>query len=205
MNQYRYREERDNAYLEKAIIVEGQIKGWEQDVVIPIHRNKLQDDVDSLKAWERDQEKTVPDNVIKGIAEIENFLSGNSDSETLAAMIRNLADSLTDLISTKYKKPDGGIPKDDLSQQVRQSLDKADTALQDHQDLSGLENGIESNKELAITIADIMLMALTYGCDDPVETTNPEFSLVLTDADGKIILAKYVEGGYQIMGEKYEL
>ena len=71
MNQYRYREERDNAYLEKAIIVEGQIKGWEQDVVIPIHRNKLQDDVDSLKAWERDQEKTVPDNVIKGIAEID--------------------------------------------------------------------------------------------------------------------------------------
>jgi hypothetical protein len=35
-----------------------------------------------------------------------------------------------------YQPPVGGIPKADLSQEVQSSLDKADTALQEHQDLS---------------------------------------------------------------------
>ena len=36
-----------------------------------------------------------------------------------------------------YSKPAGGIPKSDLSSDVQSSLDKADTALQEHQDISG--------------------------------------------------------------------
>ena len=36
-----------------------------------------------------------------------------------------------------YSKPDGGIPKSDLAADVRASLDKADTALQEHQSLTG--------------------------------------------------------------------
>ena len=39
--------------------------------------------------------------------------------------------------NAKYNKPSGGIPKTDLSSGVQTSLDKADTALQTHQDLSG--------------------------------------------------------------------
>ena len=38
---------------------------------------------------------------------------------------------------TAYQKPSGGIPKDDLAEGVQDSLDKADTALQEHQDISG--------------------------------------------------------------------
>ena len=36
-----------------------------------------------------------------------------------------------------YSKPTGGIPKADLASEVQNSLGKADTALQEHQDISG--------------------------------------------------------------------
>lgn len=39
--------------------------------------------------------------------------------------------------SAKYDKPTGGIPKSDLASAVQTSLEKADTALQQHQDISG--------------------------------------------------------------------
>ena len=41
---------------------------------------------------------------------------------------------------TAYQKPAGGIPKTDLSDGVQTSLGKADTALQEHQDISGKED-----------------------------------------------------------------
>lgn len=40
-------------------------------------------------------------------------------------------------INSKYTKPSTGIPKSDLAQSVQTSLDKADTALQSHQNISG--------------------------------------------------------------------
>ena len=39
-----------------------------------------------------------------------------------------------------YTQPEGGIPKSDLSESVQDSLNKADTALQEHQDISGKED-----------------------------------------------------------------
>lgn len=45
--------------------------------------------------------------------------------------------ALTLEISQKYTKPAGGIPSSDMSESVRASLSKADTALQEHQDISG--------------------------------------------------------------------
>ena len=40
-------------------------------------------------------------------------------------------------IKEGYFKPEGGIPKSDLSEEVKTSLDKANTALQEHQSLNG--------------------------------------------------------------------
>ena len=48
----------------------------------------------------------------------------------------------------KYNKPSGGIPKTDLTTEVQTSLGKADTALQQHQDISGKED--KSNKVTSI-------------------------------------------------------
>lgn len=42
-----------------------------------------------------------------------------------------------------YQKPDDGIPKSDLDSSVQASLDKADTALQEHQDISGKVDKVE--------------------------------------------------------------
>ena len=46
--------------------------------------------------------------------------------------------------NNKYEKPSGGIPKTDLASAVQNSLNKADSALQEHQDVSGKED--KSNK-----------------------------------------------------------
>ena len=47
--------------------------------------------------------------------------------------------------SAKYNKPTGGIPKSDLASSVQTSLNKADSALQEHQDISALTNHVANN------------------------------------------------------------
>lgn len=47
--------------------------------------------------------------------------------------------------TAKYDKPSGGIPKTDLASAVQSSLDKADTALQQHQDISALTAHVANN------------------------------------------------------------
>lgn len=54
-----------------------------------------------------------------------------------------------------YQKPDAGIPKSDLASDVQESLGKADTALQEHQDISGK--------------ADKSAMAITDVAGDPTK------------------------------------
>ena len=54
--------------------------------------------------------------------------------------------------SAKYTKPSGGIPKTDLASAVQTSLGKADTALQEHQDISGKANKISVVQTSASTI-----------------------------------------------------
>lgn len=53
------------------------------------------------------------------------------------------------LLSGKYEKPSGGIPKTDLSSEVQTSLGKADSALQSHQSLANYYNKTEVNNLLS--------------------------------------------------------
>lgn len=55
--------------------------------------------------------------------------------------------------SAKYDKPSGGIPKSDLASAVQTSLNKADTALQEHQDISALTNHV-ANNDIHVTAND---------------------------------------------------
>jgi len=48
-------------------------------------------------------------------------------------------------IPGNYTKPATGIPKTDLSSDIQTSLDKADSAIQSHQDISGKQNKIDSS------------------------------------------------------------
>lgn len=51
--------------------------------------------------------------------------------------------------ATAYQKPQSGIPSTDMSTAVQESLEKADTALQEHQDISGLATKEEVTTGLA--------------------------------------------------------
>lgn len=59
---------------------------------------------------------------------------------------------------TKYAKPAGGIPKSDLDPSVQESLSKADTALQSHQDISG-----KADKSTTYTKAEVDSLVSAAG------------------------------------------
>lgn len=54
--------------------------------------------------------------------------------------------------ATAYQKPTGGIPKDDLVSGVKESLNKADTALQEHQDISGKADKTQVATDIAAAV-----------------------------------------------------
>lgn len=58
-------------------------------------------------------------------------------------------------IAEKYTKPNGGISKNDLASDVQASLGKADTALQQHQSLTGYATQDWVNNKGYLTLADL--------------------------------------------------
>lgn len=70
---------------------------------------------------------------------IYTALQGKQDTIADLSVIRSGAA----LGATAYQKPSTGIPKTDLANDVQTSLGKADTALQQHQDLSAYADGAE--------------------------------------------------------------
>lgn len=80
---------------------------------------------------------------ISGDLQMPQFVSGGSitvDSElsyTSENPVQNKAVKAALDGKGTYSKPSGGIPKTDLASAVQTSLGKADTALQEHQDISG--------------------------------------------------------------------
>ena len=87
---------------------------------IPVDQEQIQDAVDS---WFDDH---------GGALTVDNVLSGTSENPVQNKVV-------TAALNNKgtYSKPSGGIPKTDLASDVQTSLGKADTALQQHQSLSG--------------------------------------------------------------------
>ena len=69
-----------------------------------------------------------------------------------------------EVINSKYTKPEGGIPKSDLAQDVQNSLNKANTALQEHQSLAAYRTAeaqdlIDSTKQDKLTAGDNITIA----------------------------------------------
>ncbi len=54
-----------------------------------------------------------------------------------------------------YSKPSGGIPKTDLDSNVQSSLNKADSALQEHQDISGKLDTSKVKNTASTTVGDV--------------------------------------------------
>lgn len=80
-------------------------------------------------------------------------------SENLApyriAQAQDLIDqTLAGMVGEKYTKPSDGIPKTDLASGVQTSLEKADSALQEHQDISGKMDKVTGDTEGNLAILD---------------------------------------------------
>lgn len=75
-----------------------------------------------------------PTAAIDKFNEIVAFLATITNTQTLAGIVSGINNA----IAAKYTKPGTGIPKADLEASVQASLEKADSALQQHQDISGL-------------------------------------------------------------------
>lgn len=76
------------------------------------------------------------------IASIEQQIASKQDKITDLETIRSGAAKGATALQVEqytgtYSKPSGGIPKTDLASTVQESLNKADTAIQTHQDISG--------------------------------------------------------------------
>ena len=93
--------------------------------------------------------KITNTNLINSLETFQNMLAyqdqtniSQTHNEAQADMIINAKTimSMRYIESSKYDKPSGGIPKTDLASDVRNSLGKADTALQEHQDISGKQD-----------------------------------------------------------------
>ena len=120
-----------------------------------------------------------------------------------------------EVINSKYTKPEGGIPKSDLAQDVQNSLNKADTALQAHQSLAAYRTAeaqdiIDSTKQdklIAgenITIAEdgktisangVSVLEVTLTTQNGVSTADKTFEQVKTAVEsGTPVLKVHSDG-----------
>ena len=72
-----------------------------------------------------------------------------------------------------YSKPSGGIPKTDLASDVKESLGKADTALQQHQSLTGYatetwvtEHGYQTATDVQAAISGVRQLPTVSATDN---------------------------------------
>lgn len=106
--------------------------------------------------------------LVNGIAYIDAYSRTETDekvSEALQTANRNISElaeqiskALAELNANKYEMPADGIPYDDLAEDVKESLDKAETALQQHQSLNGYVNGVQADS--TTTFADSTTIAI---------------------------------------------
>lgn len=101
------------------------------------------EDLDTMKEiadWINNHEEEVV-SILEGL----DSKADKGDVEALAEVVETKATK--DEVNSKYSKPTGGIPKSDLTSSVQSSLNKADTALQSHQDISNLATKTEVNSK----------------------------------------------------------
>lgn len=104
-----------------------------------------------------------------------------------------------EVINSKYTKPAGGIPRSDLNGDVRASLAKADTALQEHQSLaayrtSAAQDAIDATKQDKLTAGD----NINISEDGTISATGGDgglgvFEVTLTAQDGVLTADKTFE------------
>ena len=121
---------------------------------------------------------------------LENFFPEGTTYDNYLITDSILNAEINQVKEEKYTKPQTGIPSTDLAEAVQTSLGKADTALQQHQDISGKED--KSNK-------------VTSWQSTPDNTHYPSEKLVKDSIDGvdKVFVATYGSTTYQQIVDAY--
>lgn len=88
-----------------------------------------------------------------------------------------------------YNPPAEGIPKSDLSTEVQNSLGKADTALQEHQDISGKQNKIQSTNFNRVIKSNGI--SISFKTDDNASVTIA--NIMLADSNNMVGLVTNTE------------
>ena len=115
-------------------------------------------------------------------------LSGKQDTISDLATIRSGAQAG----ATAYQKPNGGIPKTDLASAVQTSLGKADTALQEHQDITGkvdkttTVNGHALSGNVSVTKSDVGLGNVTNDSQVKRSEMGAASGVATLDSTGKV-------------------
>lgn len=134
---------------------------------------------------------TLPDNIATkdyvntnggkiDVIEVNNIEQEIIDKKVNISVPTKTSDLNNDSGFGTYSKPSSGIPKSDLSSDVQSSLEKADTALQTHQDISGKANVSESAYSLDLTIdSSTYVITASLKNKSGVELSNKKIDLPL--------------------------
>lgn len=116
-------------------------------------------------------------------------ISGKADASALTAHTGNADIHVTTANKTawnsKYNKPSGGIPKTDLASAVQVSLGKADSALQEHQDISGKAN-VPTFSQYTILTSGWSSGVYSFESDFPNATCDIEIELDSTATEAQV-------------------
>lgn len=151
--------------------------------------------------------KSQTDNVI--MQALNATLANYTTTNALTLLLASKQDVINDLDAirngasagaTAYQKPQGGIPSTDMSQAVQESLFKANTALQQHQDISGKEDVTTLVAPVNETDATLPITSLTcetgkyYRLDVPIETLAITLPAMTDTPVGKAVVL-FLTGG----------
>lgn len=115
--------------------------------------------------------KSILDKITQTL--IDNW---NAAYTHISDTVRHITSGERTAWNNKYDKPTSGIPKSDLASSVQTSLGKADTALQSHQDISGLATKLELSNHVNNTENPHEVTAEQVGlgnCDNTSDANKP--------------------------------
>lgn len=147
---------------------------------IELSGNKSLEDLNIQEAGDYALRSEIPD--VSGLQEkitTTNKLASDliNDSDNVNKFVTQLEKSIWNN-KGDYSKPANGIPKTDLESAVQTSLGKADTALQEHQDISGKLDTSKVKTTYSTTSGDIYevtyINSLIGDIDTALDTINGE-------------------------------
>ena len=155
-----------------------------------------------VEYWPERIGDTVPYNLDNWPKQIDEWAEtvagfGTALSTHVADTVKHVTAAERTAWNAKYGKPNSGIPKGDLAEDVQTSLSKADTALQQHQDISG-----KVNSDDLFSDGKVKASLLPSYVDDVLEYASTS-AFPATGETGKIYVAKDTNKTYRWSGTLY--